>query len=95
MSLDINTVKNIAHLARIEVSEADLETYTKDLSNILDMVDQMNAVDVSGVEPLSNAHDATQRLRADVVTEANKRDQLQANAPAIEDGCFLVPRVIE
>ena len=95
MSLDAQAVKNIAHLARIDVSEADLETYTKDLSNILDMVDQMNAVDVTGVEPLSNALDATQRLRADVVTETNKREALQANAPATEGGCFLVPRVIE
>lgn len=95
MSLDSAAVKNIAHLARIDVSEADLETYTKDLSNILDMVDQMNAVDVTGVEPLSNALDATQRLRADVVTESNQRDELQANAPAVEAGCFLVPRVIE
>jgi aspartyl-tRNA(Asn)/glutamyl-tRNA(Gln) amidotransferase subunit C len=93
--LDIDAVKNIAHLARIDVSEKDLETYTKDLSNILDMVDQMNAVDVTGAEPLSNALDATQRLRADVVTETDKREALQANAPATEDGVFLVPRVIE
>ena len=81
MSLDSDAIKNIAHLARIAVSEEDLQAYAKDLSNILDMVDQMNAVDVSGVEPLSNALDQTQRLRADVVTEANKREQLQACAP--------------
>lgn len=95
MSLDSDAVKNIAHLARIAVSEEDLQTYAKDLSNILDMVDQMNAVDVSGVEPLSNALDQTQRLRADVVTESNQRDELQACAPQTEDGLFLVPRVIE
>lgn len=95
MSLDSDAIKNIAHLARIAVSEEDLQAYAKDLSNILDMVDQMNAVDVSGVEPLSNALDQTQRLRADVVTEANKREQLQACAPQTENGLFLVPRVIE
>lgn len=95
MSLDSDAVKNIAHLARIAVSEEDLQTYAKDLSNILDMVDQMNAVDVAGVEPLSNALDQTQRLRADVVTESNQRDELQACAPQTEQGLFLVPRVIE
>lgn len=95
MSLDSDAVKNIAHLARIDVSEADLKSYTKDLSNILDMVDQMNAVDVEGIEPLSNALDQTQRLRADVVTETNQREALQANAPQTEAGLFLVPRVIE
>lgn len=95
MSLDSDAVKNIAHLARIAVSEEDLQTYSKDLSNILDMVDQMNAVDVTGVEPLSNALDQTQRLRADVVTESNQRDELQACAPQTEQGLFLVPRVIE
>lgn len=95
MSLDSDAIKNIAHLARIAVSEEDLQAYAKDLSNILDMVDQMNAVDVSGVEPLSNALDQTQRLRADVVTEQNQRDELQACAPQTENGLFLVPRVIE
>jgi len=95
MSLDSDAVKNIAHLARIAVSEEDLQTYAKDLSNILDMVDQMNAVDVAGVERLSNALDQTQRLRADVVTESNQRDELQACAPQTEQGLFLVPRVIE
>lgn len=95
MSLDADAIKNIAHLARIEVSDAELQSYAKDLSNILDMVDQMNAVDVEGVAPLSNALDQTQRLRADVVTETNQRDALQANAPQAEAGLFLVPRVIE
>lgn len=95
MSLDSDAIKNIAHLARIAVSEEDLQAYAKDLSNILDMVDQMNAVDVSGVEPLSNALDQTQRLRADVVTELNQRDELQACAPQTENGLFLVPRVID
>jgi len=95
MSLDSSDVKNIAALARLKVDENDIPAYTENLSNILDLVDKMQAVDTSNVEPLANPLDATQRLRADDVTEPNQREQLQTVAPATEAGLFLVPKVIE
>ena len=66
-----------------------------DLSNILELVEQMNAVDTSGVTPMSHPLDAVQRLREDVVTEIDRREQFQAIAPLTEDGLYLVPKVIE
>jgi aspartyl-tRNA(Asn)/glutamyl-tRNA(Gln) amidotransferase subunit C len=65
------------------------------ISDILTMIDDMQAVDTSGIEPMANSLDATQRLREDTVTESNKRDELQAVAPATEDGLYLVPKVID
>ena len=95
MSLDAEQVKKIAHLARIEINESDIPGYADTLSNILDLVDQMSAVNTDNVEPMAHPMDASQRLRADVVTETNKRDQFQAVAPKTEDGLYLVPQVIE
>lgn len=95
MSLDAEQVKKIAHLARIEINEADIPGYAETLSNILDLVDQMAAVNTDGVEPMAHPMDASQRLRADVVTETNNREQFQAVAPKTEDGLYLVPQVIE
>ncbi|TNF36729.1 MAG: Asp-tRNA(Asn)/Glu-tRNA(Gln) amidotransferase subunit GatC [Gammaproteobacteria bacterium] len=93
--IDRDTVSQVAGLARIRVSEAEIPELTQRLGNILAMVDALQAADTQGIEPLSNPLDATQRLRPDAVTEPNQRDRLLALAPASEQGLFLVPRVIE
>lgn len=95
MSLGSSDIKKIAHLARIAVSEEDIAAYTKELSRILDLVEQMSAVDTDDIEPMSHPLDVTQRLRPDEVTEPNERDELQKLAPSAEAGLYLVPRVIE
>lgn len=95
MSLDKEQVKKIAHLARLKIDDADVEAYATSLTDILHLVEQMNAVDTSDVVPMSHPFDAVQRLREDVVTEENKRDDFQMIAPNSEDGLYLVPRVIE
>ena len=95
MTLKATDVRNIAHLARLHIDAADIDQYAADLSSILDLVDQMNQVDSSGVEPLSNPLDATQRLRDDEVTETDQRDKFQQIAPDVEQGFYRVPKVIE
>jgi len=95
MSLKPEEAIAIAHLARIQINEADSERYAADLSKILSLAEQMKAVDTTGVLPMAHPMDATQRLRADEVTETNQREKLQANAPDVENGLFKVPRVID
>lgn len=95
MSLDRSQVEQIAHLARLQIDSADIDSYSDSLNSILNLVDQMQAVNTEGVEPLAHPMDAVQRLRADEVTEPDQREALQAVAPATEDGLFLVPKVIE
>ena len=95
MSLDADAVKKIAYLARLKIDEADVPGYVNNLSNIIDLVEQMNAVDTTGVVPMSHPMEAIQRLREDKVTETNKREAFQAIAPKTEDGLYLVPQVIE
>ncbi|MES0326766.1 MAG: Asp-tRNA(Asn)/Glu-tRNA(Gln) amidotransferase subunit GatC [Gammaproteobacteria bacterium] len=95
MSLDADAVKKIAYLARLKIDEADVPDYVNNLSNIIDLVEQMNAVDTTGVVPMSHPMDAVQRLREDTVTETNQREAFQAIAPKTEDGLYLVPQVIE
>lgn len=95
MSIEVDEVKKIAKLAALSVSDADLESYATNLSNILDLVAQMEAVDTTGVTPMSHPFDAVQRLREDVVTETNRREEFQAIAPRTEDGLYLVPKVLE
>ena len=95
MALERSEVEKIAHLARLGLAEADLPRTTETLNNILGLIDRMQAVDTTGVEPLAHPLETTQRLRADAVTERNQRDTYQAIAPAVEDGLYLVPRVIE
>ena len=95
MALDRTDVEKIAHLARLQIDEQDIPQYTQTLSDILDLVNQMQAVDTTDIEPMANSLDAVQRLRADVVTESNNRDKLQGIAPATEAGLFQVPKVIE
>ena len=95
MSLDKTQVEKIAHLARLQIDPADVPAYATNLSNILDLVEQMDAVDTEGVNPMAHPTDAVQRLREDVVTETDQRDQFQAVAPQVENGLYLVPKVIE
>jgi len=95
MSLKTEDVKNIAHLARLEISDDAVERYAQDLSNILDLVDQMNQVDTEQVAPMAHPLDAKQRLRPDTVTEIDERALFQENAPRVEAGLYLVPKVIE
>ncbi|MEE4660220.1 MAG: Asp-tRNA(Asn)/Glu-tRNA(Gln) amidotransferase subunit GatC [Halieaceae bacterium] len=95
MSVDQTELENVAALARIRVSADDAAELTRRIGNILELVDQMQAVDTTGVEPLANPLNASQRLRADEVTEVDRRDAFQAIAPATEDGLYLVPRVID
>ena len=93
--LDAATVQHIAKLARIELDETHTPTIQKELSSILDMVEQMQAVDTDGIQPMSHPMDATQRLRPDNVTETDQRDALMANAPEQQSGLFIVPKVVE
>ena len=95
MSLTSDEVAKIAHLARLAVTPDDAAALGRDLSNILDLVAQMDAVDTAGVEPMAHPLEMAQRLREDKVSEENQRDRYQANAPAVERGLFLVPKVIE
>ena len=95
MALDRQDVEKIAHLARINIDKEDINEYLGNLTSILDLVDQMQRVDTQNVEPLSHPLDAIQRLRADDITESNQREQLQQVAPAVEEGLFLVPKVID
>jgi aspartyl-tRNA(Asn)/glutamyl-tRNA(Gln) amidotransferase subunit C len=95
MSIDRSQVEIVARLARLKIDESEMADTVASLSSILDLVDQLQAVDTTGIEPLANPLDAAQRLRADNVTETNKRDALQSNAPKAEKGLFLVPKVIE
>lgn len=95
MSLERADVQKIAHLARLAVSDAEADALVKDLSNILDLVAQMDAVDTADVAPMAHPTDMAQRLRPDEVTETDQRDAFQAHAPAVENGLFLVPKVIE
>ncbi len=95
MSLNIQDVQRIAHLARIEISPTEAEATLSKLSGILGLIEQMQAVDTTGIEPMSHSQDVTQRLREDTVTETNRRKDFQAIAPLVEDGLYLVPKVIE
>lgn len=95
MSIKPTDVEKVAHLARIALTHETLVATTERLANVLAMVDQLQAVDTSGIEPLAHPLDTTQRLRPDVVTETDQRDRLLQNAAATQDGLFLVPKVIE
>jgi len=95
MSLNLTDVKRIAHLARIEVSEGELPGYLQQLTSILGLVEEMQAVDTTGIAPMAHAQDLMLRLRDDVVTETDRRAAFQAVAPQVEAGLYLVPKVIE
>ena len=93
--LDKTQVEKIAYLARLAVDEKDIPGYQRDLSNILALVEQMNAVDTTDVVPMAHPLEGKQRLRADAVTEVDDRENLQTVAPKVEAGLYLVPKVIE
>lgn len=95
MSVDIDTVKRVAHLARIAVSEDDARAMTGELNAILGFVEQLNEVDVTGVEPMTSVTPMEMKKRADEVTDGGKAADIVANAPASEDNFFLVPKVVE
>lgn len=95
MSLDISTVKRVAHLARIAVTEDEAERMTGELNAILGFVEQLNEVDVEGVEPMTSVSPMKMRLREDAVTDGNIANAVVANAPVTEDNFFVVPKVVE
>ncbi len=95
MSLSTEEVNKIAWLGRISIDADKIEVYARDLSGILDFVEQMNAVDTSNVEPMAHPQDLAQRLRPDVVAEDDQREAFQSIAPMVEAGLYLVPKVIE
>ncbi|SEA49762.1 aspartyl/glutamyl-tRNA(Asn/Gln) amidotransferase subunit C [Thiothrix caldifontis] len=95
MAISEAEVKKVARLARLAVPDERLAAYTQNLCNILDLVDQLSAVDTTGVEPMAHPLEMMQRLREDVVTETDHREKYQAVAPEVEDGLYLVPKVIE
>ena len=95
MSVDTATVRHIAKLARLQMSDAEVEALVPELNNILGWVEQLGEVDTSGVEPLTAVIDQQLRLRDDVVTDGDVRDAVLANAPDAQHGFFAVPKVIE
>lgn len=95
MSLTPDQVRRIAHLARIETSEAEVQTTLEHLNGIFSLIEEMQAVDTLGVAPMAHAQDLAQRLRDDAVSESDRRAAFQAVAPETEAGLYLVPKVIE
>mgnify|MGYP003382482830 CR=1 FL=1 len=95
MSVDLATVKRVARLARIAVTEDDAERMTGELNAILGFVEQLGEVDVSGVEPMTSVIPMEMKKRQDVVTDGSIADKVVANAPATTENFFLVPKVVE
>lgn len=95
MSLNLDQVERIARLAHIEISPVEAAQTRDRLNDILGLIEQLQAVDTTGVEPMAHAVDAVQRLREDIPTETDRRTAFQAVAPETEAGLYLVPRVIE
>ncbi len=95
MSLNHDDVRRLAHLARIAVSDAEIEEIGAKLNGIFGMIEAMRAVDTSGVAPMAHCIDVVQRLREDAVTEPDGRAAFQSLAPQAENGLYLVPKVIE
>lgn len=95
MSLTKREVENVAHLARLEITGAEIERVVDNLSSIIDFVDQLQAAETDEVLPMAHPLDMNQRLRTDEVTEDDRRQRFQGNAPAVEAGLYLVPKVIE
>ena len=95
MSLSPDDVRRIARLARIALQSAESAAVAERLNGVLKMVEQIRRVDTSGVEPMAHAQDVVQPLREDSVTETDQRERYQAVAPAVEEGLYLVPKVVE
>lgn len=95
MSLDKSDIDKIAWLARFSISEEDIPNYLHDVSNILKLVEKMNSVNTDNIEPLAHPLEITARLRDDKVTETDQREHFQKIAPVVDNGHYLVPKVIE
>ncbi|MCR9078040.1 MAG: Asp-tRNA(Asn)/Glu-tRNA(Gln) amidotransferase subunit GatC [Hyphomonadaceae bacterium] len=95
MSVTKEDVRKIARLSRIAVPEDQLETLAEDLSGIMGWIEQLNEVDIDGVEPMTSVVAAKLPMREDVVTDGNIQDQVLANAPKSEEGFFVVPKAVE
>lgn len=95
MALDNKTVRKIAALAKLDITDTEIDQYQQDLSNILDLVAQMQECNTDNIDVMTHPMDATMRLRDDIITEKDQRDSLQSVAPAIENGLYLVPKVID
>ena len=95
MAIEQDEIAKIAELARIRIADEQIGELTQRITEILGMVDQLQAAQTQGIEPMANPLDATQLLRPDTVTESNHREAFQAIAPAVEDGLYLVPKVID
>ncbi len=95
MSLTAEEVKQIAYLARLGIDEKDIESYTSDLSNMLDLMTQMSDAETDNIQPMAHPMDQLQRLREDVATEKNQRENFQSIAPQVEEGLYLVPKVLD
>ena len=95
MAFDKTEVEKVAQLARLHISDSEIDEVTGRITDILALIDQMQSVDTDTVVPLAHPLDLTQRLREDDVTESNRRDELQLLAPEVEEGLYLVPKVIE
>jgi aspartyl-tRNA(Asn)/glutamyl-tRNA(Gln) amidotransferase subunit C len=95
MLLNKSDIDKIAWLARLAIAENDVPNYTRDLSNILNLVEQMDQVDTGAIQALAHPLEIPARLRPDEITETDQRDHFQQIAPAVKDGHYLVPKVIE
>lgn len=95
MSLSDDQIRRIARLARIAIRPDEARDVAERLNRMLSLIDEMRAVDTTGIEPMSHALDLVQRLRPDAVTESNQREQQLSVAPAVQDGLYLVPKVLE
>ena len=95
MALKLDDVKRVAYLARVAIDEAEAEAVLSQLNDVFKLIAEMQAVDTRGVEPMSHALDVVQRLRVDAATESDQRALFQSVAPQVEDGLYLVPKVIE
>ncbi len=95
MAVNRTDIEKLAELSRIAISDGDAEDVAQRITEILTLVDQLQAVDTSGIQPMAHPLDAVQRLRADAVSETNQRDIMQSTAPMTQDGLYLVPKVIE
>lgn len=95
MSIDEKTVRHVARLARIALADGQVAPMVEELNNILAWVEQLNEIDVDGVPPLTSVVAQRLRMRNDVVTEGGDAEALMANAPEVEDGFFVVPKVVE
>ncbi|MGN6366019.1 Asp-tRNA(Asn)/Glu-tRNA(Gln) amidotransferase subunit GatC [Asticcacaulis taihuensis] len=95
MAIDVATVKKVASLSRLRESDERLQSLAGELNGILGWIEQLNEVDVSGVEPMTTAIEMPQPMREDVVTDGDKVSEIVANAPKTVDGFFIVPKVVE